>query len=76
MVLVQNPMPHSHLPTLGSSILYELEFQVISGLPSLNAWEHDKLRMSIRLFMKGQPYWPLQKVADHNDELRLIGVWI
>jgi len=44
MVLVYNPMAHSHSPTLGSSILYELESQIISGLPSLNAWKHENFK--------------------------------
>jgi hypothetical protein len=45
MVLVQNPMAHSRLPTLGSSILYELESQIISRLPSLNAWKCEKFKI-------------------------------
>jgi hypothetical protein len=45
MVLVQNLMAHSRLPTLGFSILYELESQIILGLPSLNAWKREKFKI-------------------------------
>jgi hypothetical protein len=45
MVLVQNLMAHSCLPTLSFSILYELESQIISRLPSLNAWKREKIKI-------------------------------
>ncbi len=44
MVLVQNPMACSDSPTIGSSILYELESQIILGLSPLNAWERENFK--------------------------------
>jgi hypothetical protein len=54
MVLVQNPMAYSRSPTIGSSILYELESQIILGLPPLNAWKRENFK-NVNKVINGRP---------------------
>jgi len=46
--MCQNPMAHYCSYTLGSSVLYEWESQIIPRPPSLNAWICGKLKTVIR----------------------------
>ncbi len=54
VVHVWNPMTHFHSSALGSSILDELVFQIMLGLPFQNAWKWENFKI-VRNVAQGSP---------------------